>query len=45
MEQKLFVDILFEFEAAIAFDELEMGLLDPSIEPPIVIPIIPHTPW
>ncbi len=44
-ERKLFVDILYEFEAAVAFDESEMGLLDPSIEPPVVIPTIPHTPW
>ncbi len=43
-ERKLFVDILYEFEAAVAFDESEMGLLDPSIEPPIVIPTIPYTP-
>ena len=35
-ERQLFVDILFEHEAAIAFDESEMGLLDPSIEPPSV---------
>ena len=44
-ERQLFVDILFEHEAAIAFDESEMGLLDPSIEPPVVIHTIPHTPW
>src|SRR5947207_6630528 len=44
-EKQLFIDILFEYEAAIAFDESEMGLLDPTIEPPVVIHTIPHTPW
>ena len=44
-EKQLFIDILFEHEGAIAFDESEMGLLDPSIEPPVVIHTIPHTPW
>jgi hypothetical protein len=33
-ERQLFVDILFEFEAAVAFEDSEMGLLDPSIDPP-----------
>jgi len=45
LEKKLFIDILYEFEAAVAFDKSEMGLLDPSIEPPVIIPTIPHTPW
>jgi len=44
-EKQLFTDILFEYEAAIAFDESEMGLLNPSIEPPVVIHTVPHTPW
>jgi hypothetical protein len=44
-ERQIFVDILFEYEGAIAFDESEMGLLDPSIEPPVVIHTVPHTPW
>jgi hypothetical protein len=44
-EKQLFVDILFEFEAAIAFDDSEMGLLKPEIEPPIVIHTVPHKPW
>ena len=44
-EQQLFIDILFEYEGAVAFDETEMGLLDSSIEPPVVIHTIPHTPW
>ena len=44
-ERQIFVDILVEYEGAIAFDESEMGLLDPSIEPPVVIHTVPHTPW
>jgi hypothetical protein len=32
-EKQLFVDILFDYEGAIAFDKSEMGLLHPSIEP------------
>jgi len=44
-ERQIFMDILFEFEGAIAFDDSEMGLLNPAIEPPIVIHTIPHTPW
>jgi hypothetical protein len=44
-EKQLFIDILFDFESAIAFDESEMGLLDPSIEPPVVIHTVPHVPW
>ena len=44
-KKQLFVDILFKFEGAIAFDDSEMGLLSPEIEPPVVIHTIPHTPW
>jgi hypothetical protein len=44
-EKSLFIDILFEYEGAIAFDESEMGLLNPEIEPPVVIHTVPHTPW
>jgi len=44
-EKQMFVDILFEYEGAIAFDDSEMGLLDPAIEPPVVIHTIPHVPW
>ena len=32
-ERQLFIDILFDYEGTIAFDESEMSLLDPSIEP------------
>jgi hypothetical protein len=44
-EWQLFVDILFEFEGAIAFEGSEMGLLNPDIEPPVVIHTVPHVPW
>jgi hypothetical protein len=44
-EKQLFVDILFEYEAAIAFDDSEMGLLRPEIEPPVIIHTVPHSPW
>ena len=43
--KQIFIDILFEFEGAIAFDNSEMGLLTPEIEPPVVIHMVPHTPW
>jgi len=44
-EKQMFIDILFEFEGAIAFDDSEMGLLNPAIEPPIHIHTVPHIPW
>ena len=44
-EKQLFIDILFECEGAIAFDDSEMGLLKPEIEPPVVIHTVPHAPW
>jgi transposase InsO family protein len=44
-EKGLFVDSLFEFEGAIAFDDDEMGLLDTRIEPPVKAHVIPHIPW
>jgi hypothetical protein len=44
-EKQLFIDILFEYEGAIAFDDSEMGQLNPAIEPPIIIHTIPHGPW
>jgi len=44
-EKQLFIDILFKYESAIAFDDSEMGLLRPEIEPPVVIHTIPHIPW
>ena len=45
VEKQLFIDILFEFEGAIAFDDSEMGLLNPAIEPPVHIHTVPHEPW
>src|SRR5437773_1016588 len=44
-EKQLFIDILFECEGAIAFDDSEMGLLKPEIKPPVVIHTVPHAPW
>ncbi|HMD13399.1 MAG TPA: hypothetical protein VKI62_02095, partial [Bacteroidota bacterium] len=44
-EKQLFVDILFEYEGAIAFEDSEMGFLNPEIEPPVVIHTVPHSPW
>jgi hypothetical protein len=44
-ERRLFLEILFEFEGAIAFEDNEMGVLDTRIKPPIEIHTIPHTPW
>jgi hypothetical protein len=37
--------VLFQFEGAIAFEDAHMGLLDPAIEPPVVIHTVPHQPW
>src|SRR5919108_1196062 len=44
-EKQLFVDVLFEYEGAIAFDESEMGLLHSDVEPPVKINTVPHQPW
>jgi RNase H-like domain found in reverse transcriptase/Integrase zinc binding domain/Reverse transcriptase (RNA-dependent DNA polymerase) len=44
-ERKLFIDILYEFEGAVAFEDSEMGLVKPEIEPPVVIHTVPHDPW
>jgi hypothetical protein len=44
-EKQLFVDILFEYEGAIAFEDSEMGLLKDSVEPPVMIHTVPHEPW
>ena len=44
-EKQLFIDILYQFEGAVAFNDEEMGLLKPSVEPPIIIHTIPHVPW
>jgi len=44
-ERQLFIDILFEYEGAVAFGDSEMGLLNPEIEPPVIIHTVPHSPW
>ena len=44
VEKQLFIDILFEFEGVIAFEDSEMELLNPAIEPPIHIHTVPHIP-
>jgi RNase H-like domain found in reverse transcriptase/Integrase zinc binding domain/Reverse transcriptase (RNA-dependent DNA polymerase) len=44
-EKQLFVNILFDYEGAIAFEDSEMGMLKREIEPPIVIHTVPHEPW
>jgi len=44
-EKQLFIDILFEFEPVLAFDDSEMGLLNPDVEPPVEIHTVPHVPW
>ena len=44
-KKQLFIDILFKYEGAIAFDDSEMGLLQPEIKPPIIIQTVPHVPW
>ena len=45
LERELFIVILFKYEGAIAFDDSEMGFLNPDIEPPVVIHTVPHSPW
>jgi hypothetical protein len=45
-EEELVIErVLFRYEGAIAFEDSHMGLLDPAIEPPIVIQTVPHQPW
>ena len=44
-ERMLFVDILYEFEGVLAFEDSEMGCLHESIEPPVVVHTVPHVPW
>src|SRR5437762_11602813 len=40
-ERQLFIDILFEYEGAIGFDDSEMGILKQEIEPHIIIHTVP----
>ena len=44
-EKELFVEIIFDYESAIAFDDSEMGMLKSEIELPIVIHMVAHKPW
>lgn len=44
-ERMLFVDILYEFEGVLAFEDSEMGCLHESIEPPVIVHTVPHVPW
>ena len=44
-ERAMFLEMLFEYEGVFAFDDSEMGTLDPRIEPPVVINTVPHSPW
>jgi len=44
-KKQLFIDILYEFEGALAFNDSEMALLDRAIEPLIVIHTVRHSPW
>jgi hypothetical protein len=34
--------VSFQFEGAIAFEDAHMGLLDPAIEPPVLIHTVPN---
>jgi len=44
-ERELLMEVLFNREAAIAFDGSEKGRFHDDIEPPHVIPTVPHKPW
>ena len=44
-ERQLFIDIFFEFEAAVAFNDSEMELLNSEIQPSVVIHTISHALW
>ena len=41
-EQNLLLEMLFNREAALAFDSAEKGQFQYLIEPPPVIPMVPH---
>ena len=45
VEKKLLLEMLFNREAAIAFDSSEKGRIHDDIEPPHSIPTVPHTAW
>ena len=44
-ERDLLLEMLFNREAAIAFDAAEKGRFHDFIEPPHVIPTVPHKAW
>ena len=44
-ERELLMEVLYNREAAIAFDSSEKGRIHDDVEPPHVIPTIPHKPW
>ena len=44
-EKDLLLEMLFNREAAIAFDSSEKGRIHDDIEPPHSIPTVPHTAW
>ena len=44
-ERDLLLETLFNREAAIAFDSAEKGRFHDFIEPPHVIPTVPHKAW
>jgi hypothetical protein len=43
-KKQLFINIIYKYKRAFAFADSEMGLLDPAIEPRVVIHTVPHTP-
>ena len=45
LEIQLFVDILYKYKGALVWDDMEMGLLDSMIKPPVEIHCVPHEPW
>ena len=44
-EHDVFLQVLFNCEAGIAFDFTEKGRFSDNIELPHIIPMISHTPW
>ena len=44
-ERELLMEVLFNREAAIAFDSSEKGRFHDNIEPPHVMPTVPHLLW
>ena len=44
-ERQLFLNVLFEFEGALAFSDSETRLLHESIEPLVIDHTVPYTPW